>query len=271
MPPIRIGAEGIGLGARTTKRVCFKSKIGARPLNDPDIKIGKSLVTAAPSLFITRHMEKMIDDLRWHYDPGRDSKKPKQEFLIHWKDSMSHTTKTLGVKRGAGKGKIDTSCAQIPAGFAMCSVPTVTDFAYANRWSRDTKFAKPGRVGNWTPDAGVDAGLSDLQVFRAIANRMPVAMRMREQTNSFRNILSRQNLPPGFRETRGGIQVDGGRTRFRGRSNFQGFDAVGIQRWTAQGFRGSVEKTGGVAFSPARRAEAAASVGRSTGEKGKTA
>ncbi|CAD2093912.1 mitochondrial ribosomal protein L16 precursor, putative [Plasmodium vinckei brucechwatti] len=91
------------------------------PLNEPDIKIGKSLIAACPKRIRGEKLEEMKQIIRKYL--GK-----KKEYFINVHATYSVTKKPDGTKMGQGKGLIDYFVARVPSGKAIFHIPTISPF-----------------------------------------------------------------------------------------------------------------------------------------------
>lgn len=91
------------------------------PLNGPEIKLGKSLICACPQRIKGEKLTEMRQTIRKYL--GK-----RKEYSVNVHATYGVTKKPDGTKMGQGKGSIEYYVARVPAGKAICHIPTVSPF-----------------------------------------------------------------------------------------------------------------------------------------------
>ncbi|KAL8270851.1 hypothetical protein Esti_005222 [Eimeria stiedai] len=146
MPPVRF---------KPPQQVWIKCPKGRIvPLEEPDIKLGKTVVAAAPHRITAEQLEQARRTLRRYL--GRS-----KEMLINVHATYPVTRKAEGVKMGQGKGAIDHFVARVPAGRVLFHIPQVNPFQ------------------SLLPQA------PNYRAFKAVAGKLPFPVVFRQQNNYF--------------------------------------------------------------------------------------
>lgn len=131
---------------------CPKGRIV--PLNEPDIKIGKTVVAAAPHRITAEQLEQARRTLRRYLGRSKEV-----HATVH--ATYPVTRKAEGVKMGQGKGAIHHFVARVPAGRVLFHIPQVNPFH------------------TFMPQA------PNYHAFKRIAGKLPFPVVFREQNNYF--------------------------------------------------------------------------------------
>ncbi|CDJ37386.1 ribosomal protein L16, putative [Eimeria tenella] len=146
MPPVRFKAP------QQVRIKCPKGRIV--PLNEPEVKLGKTIVAAAPHRVTEAQLEQARRTLRRYL--GRS-----KELLVGVHATYPVTRKAEGVKMGQGKGAIDHFVARVPAGRVLFHIPQTNPFQ------------------SLLPQA------PNFRAFKAVAGKLPFPVVFREQNNYF--------------------------------------------------------------------------------------
>ncbi|OEH74317.1 ribosomal protein [Cyclospora cayetanensis] len=146
MPPVRFKPP------QQVRIKCPKGRIV--PLNEPEVKLGKTIVAAAPHRITAEQLEQARRTLRRYL--GRS-----KEMLANVHATYPVTRKAEGVKMGQGKGAIDHFVARVPAGRVLFHIPQINPF-----------HALLPQSPNY-------------RAFKAVAGKLPFPVVFREQNNYF--------------------------------------------------------------------------------------
>lgn len=146
MPPVRFKPP------QQVRIRCPKGRIV--PLEEPEIKLGKTIVAAAPHRITAEQLEQARRTLRRYL--GRS-----KEMLTNVHATYPVTRKPEGVKMGQGKGSIDHFVARVPAGRVLFYIPQVNPFHVLQ------------------PQA------PNYRAFKAAAGKLPFPVVFRQQNNYF--------------------------------------------------------------------------------------
>ncbi|PHJ25910.1 50s ribosomal protein l16 [Cystoisospora suis] len=137
------------------QEVRLKCPIGRiPPASGPEIRLGKSIVAAAPHRITAEHLEDARRILKRVL--GRST-----EVHMNVHATYPVTRKPEGTKMGQGKGSIDRYVARVPAGRVLFHIPQINPFhAFQDQ--------KP-----------------NFKAFKSIASRLPFPVVFREQNNFF--------------------------------------------------------------------------------------